>query len=64
MNDMAPDLTAFVWTFLAIDVLAALVVVGVVVGALAHHHGQRVRRRETIRRYYGHLATGRLALGH
>ena len=64
MHDMAPDLTAFVWAFLAVDVLAALVAVVVVAGEGVHHHGQRVRRRETIRRYYRPRATGRLALAH
>jgi hypothetical protein len=64
MTNIAPDLTPFVVAFVVLDVVAALLVIGLVAGALVQHHGRRVRRHESIRRYYGNLAFGGLAHSH
>jgi hypothetical protein len=61
-NNLAPDLTSFVVTFVLIDVLAALVLVGLTAVAVTDfvraNHARRVRRHEGIFSYYGHLVLG------
>ncbi|MET0998912.1 MAG: hypothetical protein ABWX73_09380 [Marmoricola sp.] len=62
-NNFAPDLTSFVVAFVLIDLVAALVIVGLAAVAVTDfvsvNHARRVRRHEGIVSYYGHLALGR-----
>ena len=61
-NNLAPDLTSFVVTFVLIDVLAALVLVGLATVAMTRflrvNHAARVQRHEGVAQYYGHLVLG------
>ncbi|MET0839077.1 MAG: hypothetical protein ABWY19_09875 [Marmoricola sp.] len=62
-NNFAPDLTSFVVAFVLIDLLAALVIVGLATVAVTDfvtvNHARRVRQHEGLFSYYGHLALGR-----
>ena len=61
-NNFAPDLTSFVLAFVLIDVVAALVVLGLAAVAVTDfvkvNHARRVRRHEGVFSYYGHLVLG------
>lgn len=60
MTSIAPHLTFFVVTFVVLDVLAALALVGAATGLatrfFGRHRAIRTTRRESLLPYYGHLA--------
>jgi hypothetical protein len=55
---LAPGLSGFTIGFVVLAALCALVAVGTLVLFFADNHAVRVRRHESIRSYYGHLAHG------
>ena len=57
-HHFVPDLSSFVVVALVVEVLAGLALAAVAVDALVRHHAVRVRRHQTVRHYYGHLALG------
>jgi hypothetical protein len=53
-----PNLTAFLTVFFAVAALAVAFAVGSVATVFAQNRRVRVRRHESVARYYGHLVLG------
>lgn len=56
---LLPDLAAFMIGFVAIAAVSVALAIGTTVLFFADNHTLRVRRHESVRHYYGHLAFGR-----
>ena len=55
---LLPQLTPFVVGFVVVAALAVLIALATTAAFFVENHAVRVRRHETIRTYYGHLALG------
>ncbi len=56
--DLLTGVTPFVIAFAVLAVAGVALALGLVTTSLVRNHAVRVRRHETIRHYYGHLALG------